>query len=181
MFSNEELKEMPVEVFYCDKKAHNKLSLYKSNCADTYFVFFAEGSSLYMMNHSADASDLGVMGLERIDMRTGESEWLWNENAGKMTTVVNCVMWNDHIYVDLGKGNGNDMVYWTEIYSRDKFEKIELPFLKGGYEILDELKIEDGYGYIVYRETEDSVEYFLITPEEVDKENPECNMLQLTR
>ena len=167
---------MPVTVFYWDKKTSNKLTIYESNFADTYYIPLVNGNYLYRIGRP-DGSEITC--LEKMDMRTGQSEWLWKEKTGPGSMVRDCWEYNNHIYLSTAK---NDGTYPEEIYTKDGFQQVTLPFLKEW----DSILFEDEYGYVVWKTIEhrensangDIVDFIFIPIEEAGKENPEYTVLR---
>ena len=98
VLSKEETAAMPVTVFYWDQATSSRLILYKSNFFATVSVFMIEGDCLYRLGRpEEDTENVSPVGLEKMNRKTGESTWLWRENAGPGSHVTDAWAFKDQI------------------------------------------------------------------------------------
>lgn len=172
----EEMQEIPVEVFYWDKKTGNKLIVYQSDFRSTWNITSVNGNCLYRMGRPNGFNNIGF---EKIDMQTGKYELLRHDKENEDCGLVTFGERNGKYYLTMA--NHEDETWQTEIYTKDDFQPVILPFLNG----LDSVLFEDEHGYIVDKVLEyrpDSeygsvVATVFVPTEETDKKNPEYVML----
>ena len=175
LLTKEQMKKMPLNLFYWHKSTGDKLTVYESNFGETEITPYVSGSWLYRLGVPSGAE---YMGLERMDMRTGQSEWLWKEKAGPGSMIVKCSKMNGAIYLTAANP---DMEFWEEIYTFDGFQQVVLPSLG----MHDSIVFEDDHGYVAWKTIEyrpnnpsgDIVDYIFIPRAEAGKANPEYTVL----